>query len=313
VLSRIAESLFWIGRYTERADSTARILDVHVERTLADPWIDESAVSKALLSVMGSPVDPSWSIGRRELLETLAYDPVSPSSITGALGAARENARRARETVSSDMWESLNTTWNALASGRWRSASPHRFFSWIRERTAVVSGLVDATMSRDDSWQFFVLGRSLERADMTARLVATRAVAGTGTQWPLLLRSTGAYEAFLRTYHGSSTGAAGEVHAAEFLLLDRLFPRSVVAALETAEQCLQAIDPQLRRVGYVEDARRLIGQARTRLEFKSPEELLTDLHGQMHEVQTACSAASEAVAMRFFPMAGAVSWTAGRD
>ncbi|MFD0483986.1 alpha-E domain-containing protein [Kineococcus sp. GCM10028916] len=312
MLSRIAESLFWIGRYVERADSTARILDVHVERTLADPWIDEAAVSRSLLSVMGAPVDHDVRTGRRELLETLAYDTVSPSSITGALGAARENARRARETVSSDMWESLNTTWNALASGRWRAASPHRFFSWIRERTAVVSGLVDATMSRDDSWQFFVLGRSLERADMTARLVATRVVSG-GTQWPLLLRSTGAYEAFLRTYHGSSTGAAGEADAAEFLLLDRLFPRSVVAALEVAEGCLQAIDPQLRRVGYAQDARRVIGQARTQLEFQSPEELLADLHDQMRQVQQACSAASSAVAERFFPMAGAVSWTAGRS
>jgi len=313
VLSRIAESLFWIGRYTERADATARILDVHVERTLADPWIDENAVTTSLLAVMGTTVDPSGGrVGRRELLEKLAYDPVSSSSITGALGAARENARRARETVSSDMWESLNTTWNALASGRWRSASPHRFFSWVRERTAVVSGLVDATMSRDDSWQFFVLGRSLERADMTARLVATRAVGGTGTQWPLLLRSCGAYEAFLRAYQGSSTGAAGEQHAAEFLLLDRLFPRSVVNALNVAESCLVAIDPQQRRVGYAEDARRIIGQARTRLEFQSPEQLLSDLHPQMREVQEACSAASQAVAERFFPMAGAVSWTAGR-
>ncbi|MGI4896848.1 MAG: alpha-E domain-containing protein, partial [Janthinobacterium lividum] len=277
-----------------------------------DPWVDESEVARALLSVMGAPVDPSRRTGRRELLETLAYDPVSPSSITGALGAARENARRARETVSSDMWESLNTTWNSLASGRGRSASPHRFFQWIRERTAVVSGLVDATMSRDDSWQFFVLGRSLERADMTARLVATRVVS-TGTQWPLLLRSTGAYEAFLRTYRGSSTGAAGEADAAEFLLLDRLFPRSVVAALEVAEQCLQAIDPQSRRVGYAQDARRVLGQARNQLEFQSPEELLDDLHHQMRQVQQACSAASSAVAERFFPMAGAVSWTAGRS
>lgn len=86
MLSRIAESLFWIGRYVERADSTARILDVHVERTLADPWIDEAAVSRSLLSVMGAPVDHDVRTGRRELLETLAYDTVSPSSITGRSG-----------------------------------------------------------------------------------------------------------------------------------------------------------------------------------------------------------------------------------
>ncbi|MFB9375370.1 alpha-E domain-containing protein [Kineococcus gynurae] len=313
MLSRIAESLFWIGRYVERADSTARILDVHVERTLADPWIDEDEVSRALMSVMGSQLDPSWRVGRRELLEALAYDPVSASAITGALGAARENARRARETVSSDMWESLNTTWNALASGRWRSASAHRFFAWVRERTAVVNGLVDATMSRDDGWQFFVLGRSLERADMTARLVATRAVSGTAAQWPMLLRSTGAYEAFLRTYHGSSSGDAGEQHAAEFLVLDRLFPRSVVAALETAAVRLEEIDPAVRRVGYSQDASRIIGQARARLEYQRPEELLDDLFRQMRLVQEACSEASTAVAQRFFPMGGAVSWTAGRS
>ncbi|GAA4993348.1 alpha-E domain-containing protein [Kineococcus glutinatus] len=305
MLSRIAESLFWIGRYVERADDTARILDVHVERSLDDPWLDEATVCRALMGVMGVPddgVDPT----RARLLARLAHDAVDPSSVAGAIGAARENARRARETVSSEVWEGLNTTWLSIASGRWTTVSAHRYCNWVRERTAVVSGLVDSTMSRDESWHFLVLGRSLERADMTARLLTTGTLHGAGPTWPTLLRSCGAYEAFLRTYSGSALGAAGEEQAAEFLLLDRLFPRSVLNALTTAEASLEALEPQDPRGVRSEDAHRILGRARTELQYAG--DLLQRLPEHMARVQAACSAAAEAVGRRFFPLVGATSW-----
>ncbi|MGI8882521.1 MAG: alpha-E domain-containing protein [Jatrophihabitans sp.] len=310
MLSRIAESLFWIGRYLERADGTARILDVQLRLLLEDPWLDEDRSCRSLLSVMGHPVAESRTdpVHGQEMLDLLAHSD-APGSIASSLNAARENARRAREVVSTEVWESLNTTRNDVFAGRWRSRSPYRFFAWVRERVAVVTGTADATMSRDQAWNFLVLGRSIERADMTARLIAAdEARGGSSAGWPLVLRSCGAYEAFLRTYGA----AASEDRAAEFLLLDRLFPRSVVHALLEADGCLEQLSTDenyasTRLVGR-DDARRLLGRARTELEYRPLSEVYEDLTGHMDRVQRVCSAASDAVSQRFFPRGKATSW-----
>ena len=118
VLSRIAESLFWIGRYVERADDTARILDVHTQRLVEDPWIDERRACANLLALMGSPTPEARGRHRAGARPRSAFDRTSPSSIVGALSAARENARGAREVLSAEIWESLNVTHNALPQQR---------------------------------------------------------------------------------------------------------------------------------------------------------------------------------------------------
>jgi uncharacterized alpha-E superfamily protein len=304
VLSRIAESLFWIGRYVERADDTARLLDVHVQLLLEDPWAEEDAACRSLLSVMDREVPPGRAlVGREDVLAWLAYDRTSQSSVAGALGAARENARRVREIISTELWESLNTTW-AQCPARIRAGRSHDFFAWVRERSAVHAGIVDSAMSRDETWHFMALGRSIERADMTARLLTTRALAGaTGPSWVDLLRSCGAYEAFLRTYRGSMSDRL----AAGFLLMDRLFPRSIAAALLQAEECLAALDSVAER-GSQDEARRHVGRARASLEYRPLAEFLDDLPREMELVQRACSAASDAVRLRYFPSALVTSW-----
>ena len=178
MLSRIAESLFWIGRYIERGDGTARILDVHLQLLLEDPWVDEDTACRGLLAVMGAPSPHDGRLARGDVLAILGIDRTHPASIAYSLTAARENARRARETVSSQMWEYINTTWIGITPARRRATSPHGFFLWVIERATLIAGMADATMSRDDAWRFLVLGRSIERADMTARLVATSAIRG---------------------------------------------------------------------------------------------------------------------------------------
>jgi len=303
VLSRIAESLFWIGRYVERADDTARILDVHLQILLEDSWLEEGEACRALLSVMG--VDPpEHGVDRNFVLERLAYDSVTPSTITGALGAARENARRARETVSTEMWETLNTTFINIEWAMTTSTTPHQFFGWVRERATLVAGIADSTMTRDDAWRFLVLGRSIERADMTARLLATSAIGASASTWTTLLRSCGAYESYLRTYRG----VASDERAAQFLLLDRLFPRSVVHALHTAEECLAELSPATERAGVADTARRRLGRARTGLEYRPLDEVVDELPDEMEQVQVACSAASDAIARRYFPRGVTTSW-----
>ncbi|HEY0215897.1 MAG TPA: alpha-E domain-containing protein [Cellulomonas sp.] len=304
MLSRIAESLFWIGRYVERADDTARLLDVHVQILLEDPWAAEDLACRSLLSVMDRPApDPEVQVGRQHVLQMLAYDRVSPSSIAGSLAAARENARRAREIVSTELWEALNTSWNQLPA-QMRPARPHDYFTWVRERAAIVAGMTDSATSRDDTWRFMVLGRSIERADMTARLITTRALAGaSGPGWTTLLRSCGAYEAYLRTYRGM----ASDERAAGFLLLDRSFPRSIVYALGQAEECLTALEPTSSHAG-VEEARRHLGHARTSLEYRPLPEVLDALPAEMERVQRACAAASDAIRRRYFPSGDLTTW-----
>jgi len=306
VLSRIAESLYWIGRYVERAEDTARILDVHLHLMLADPWVDEDTACRSLLSVMGMSTDDR-PLSAARVVGLLGLDERNPSSVAGALAAARENARGARETVSSEMWESLNATWHGLPDARRRvdQEGVHAFFRWVRERCAVLAGLTDATMSRDEGWLFLVLGRSLERVDMTARLLSTHTRAGGSIpSWLTLLRSCGAWETFLRTYRGS----LDDRHAAEFLLLDRLFPRSVFAALSTAESCLAELSPDAGRAGVATDARRIVGRARTNLEFRGAEELIADLGGLLDGLERTCSQVNDAVSRRYFRQTSAVSW-----
>ena len=201
----------------------------------------------------------------------LAYDTKSPSAIAGSVLAARAGARGIREVISSEMWECLNVAGHGLAGQR-RAAErlgPHVFLRFIRERAALFFGLADSTMSHDDAWRFLVLGRSLERADMTARLLLARLPGPQEHGWPLLLHACGAYESFIRT-HG---WAAEPTQVAEFLLLDRLFPRSALHSLVTAEECLMALNPGPVRIGMDDSARRPIGQLRTTLEYSDPTQL----------------------------------------
>ncbi len=313
MLSRIAESVFWIGRYLERADSTARILDVHLQMLIEDPWVDEATVCSSLMEVMGV-ADPEESDAvvadsAAQVLAELAYDRANPSAIAGALAFARENARGARETISAEIFEALNATWMALPERRLSAdrLGPHSFFSWVRTRTAVLSGLVDSTMSRDEGWVFLTLGRSLERADMTARLLMLRTLpGGRAPTWGTLLRSCGAYESYLRTYRGP----VRENLAAEFLMVDRLSPRSVFYALSTAEQCLATLDPAAGRSGFDDMARLLLGRARTDLEFRSRGDLLDEFSEHLEGLQETCSQVSDAVAKRYFPYVAPVAWTA---
>ncbi|SEC88356.1 Uncharacterized conserved protein, Alpha-E superfamily [Nocardioides exalbidus] len=307
MLSRIAESMFWIGRYVERAEDTARILDVQTTLLLEDSG-DEETTCRNLLSVMGVDPPDDSQVGLDLVLGLLAYDPLAPDSIAAVLAAARESARRARETLSVNMWEALNTTHRTVTSGQFRRMGQGASFRWVRDRAALINGAADASMTRDEGWQFLVLGRMIERADMTSRLVATASLAGgVGSPWSNTLRACGGHEAFLRTYKGLET----ERGAAEFLLLDRLFPRSVVFALSRAEQCLDNLESG-QRVGFQNDAHRLIGRTRAELEYRPLADVIADLPAEMERLQVTCARATEAIAHRYFAGSEGTHWMGGR-
>lgn len=303
MLSRVAEALFWTGRYLERAEDIARLLDVHGHAVLEDPWVDEAAACRELLQVMGvaSGEEPTM----RGVTRRLAFCRQDASSIAGALVAARENARTVREALSSELWESVNSTFHALA-GHEESAArlgAHPFLWYVRDRVATMTGLIEGTMPHDDGWRFLVLGRSLERVDMSARLLSAWGQREATQSWVELLKCASGYEAYLRVCRVP----VERQRVVEFLVTDRLFPRSVFAALTRAEECLDGLDASPGRPPD-DEARRLLGRARTNLEFLRPDELLGQLPGLLGSLQWTCAAAGEALTARWFHPRPFTSW-----
>jgi uncharacterized alpha-E superfamily protein len=310
MLSRVAESLFWIGRLVERAEDVARMLEVSVSLLLEEASASDVEACRTLLSVIGITEDLDDSAFDADLvLDRLAYDRSSP--VWSSLEGARENARTVREVISSEMWLCLNTTHNELPTQRARArrGSPTTYFNFVKERAALVSGLVDGTMSHDDGWRFLVLGRSIERTDMTVRALSLyQVLVDPSNSGSALLRSCGAYESFLRTYRGSLDPR----HATEFLLLDRLFPRSVYAAVSTAERrLLELVPASASRVGVADAGLRMLGRTRTDLEFSRAADLDTGLPERLDEIQQACAVVTQAVAERFFRGSAPIEWVAG--
>lgn len=308
MLARNAESLYWIGRYVERADDTARILDVAVHQLLEDATVDPDRTSRLLLRVLGieppdGPLDV-WSV-----TELVAFSHAHGGSIVDSVAKARENARGAREVTSGEMWECLNATYNGLAAAERaaRGLGPHQFFRFVKDRAAMFAGLSDSTLSRDDGYRFLLLGRAIERVDMTVRLLLSRAGDRTSSPaWVTVLRSAGAHDTYLRTHRGALDANL----VAEFILLDRLFPRSVFHSVRVAEACLAELDQRpSSRVGARHEAQRLLGRARSELEFLPPGVLLEDLQTRLLSLQRTCREVSEAVALQYFHAAPWVAWT----
>ena len=306
LLSRVAESIFWVGRYVERAEGTARILDVSVYQALEQSDVEGSHAARRLLAVMGLPDSGTETLW--QATERLATDPESRSSIAGALAAARENTRAVRHVVPVEFWEHINATWAELPA-QWeagRRASPAFYLSFVKTQCAGMMGLADTMMSRDQTWLFFTLGRCLERTDVVARQLATVAfdeVFDSGLV--MLLRSCGGYEPYLRL----SQGVVEPGRVLDFLLRDRLFPRSAFASLTLAEDCLDQINAG--REASWDDARGLVGLARAELEYSAPATLASGLETRLERLQASISAVSDAVTRRYFAQDTPTQWRKG--
>ena len=279
MLSRIAESMFWIGRYVERAEDTARLLQTHL-RLLVEDTSSEVDSCRNLLALMNADhvEDPTLA----DLLKVLGYDAREPTSIYSAWAAARDNARRAREVIPLDLWESINSTWHQLPREPFGVAGAHTFLNWARERSALFTGIARGIMYRDDGWQFMSMGRSLEQVDMTSRMVASASLTAGSTQWPAVLRGCGGHDAFLRTYRGLHSDRG----AAEFLISDARFPRSIMHGLVAAADSLRRVaSHNMLAARQSELAARALGQLRARLEYAEIDDLLQNLNAEMAEVQ----------------------------
>ncbi len=307
LLSRVAESIFWVGRYIERAEGTARILDVIVYQALEQSNAAEDIASERLLAVMGLMGDAErpniWGVTER-----LAWDPDNPSSIASCINAARENTRAVRHVIPVELWECINSVWSELPA-QWTLANrvgPAVYLEFVKSHTAAIGGLADTTISRDQTWHFFTLGRCLERTDVVGRQLASLSFdAVSDSSLVVLLRSCGGYEPYLRL----SQGVVEPGRVLDFLLRDRLFPRSAFASLTVAEECLRQISPA--RSEDWDEAQGLIGLARAGLEYSSPATLAHELPARLQQLQRNISQVSDAVTRRYFAHDMPTEWQRG--
>lgn len=301
MLSRIAESLFWIGRYLERTEDTARLLKVHLRLLVEDPLANEHQAASALLAVMGVPVEDATTA---TVLQLLCDDPSSPGSVVSSIDAAHEAARRARETVPDDQWEILHRWWLSTSGGALSGERRTDALTAITNQCAMLSGMMHSQLLRDEGWYFLMLGRNLERVDMTARVIRLAALRPSATAWSDALWACAGHHAYTRSRGAIST----DLDIARFLLLDDAFPRSLLFSMDAVADALDAIDRADPVRGHVSEAARMIGQSRARLVYRAPEETMDNLPARMATLEVTCAAASRSVQGRFFEGTAATQW-----
>lgn len=308
MLSRVADSVFWMARYVERAENVARFIDVnyHLTLDLGDELGDQWA-PLVYTTGDGEPFFKRYEAATREnVLHFLTFDTENPNSILSCLTRARENARTAREIISSDMWEELNRFYLLVRDAvRVGGNTDYEFFSHIKRASHLLIGATDATMSHGEAWHFARLGRLLERADKTSRILDVKyfillprpADVGTTldvTQWSALLRSTSSLEMYRRAH-----GRIAPNKVIDFLLLDRQFPRSVRYCVGGAEDSLHAITGTPDGM-FGNRAEQELGRLRSELDFTSIEDIIhTGLHEFIDIVQLRLNSTGESIHKTF--------------
>jgi len=300
MLSRIADAMFWIGRYVERADQTARILGVSLQSITEDASLDPVDSCAGVYGIFGVTDVPAEDLTVQRVLERLLTDRANPSSVAGALQAARENARGVREALSTEVWESLNTA--TLGMPRVvRPSRMHGAFQFAKDRCAMVNGLLDASMTRDEAWLFLRVGQLLERVDMLARNLQAHDLSDTSdAATVLLLRSCSAHEAYIRSYRGRVRVSG----AIEFLLLDSIFPRSAAYCLSEIDEALETLAKlhgnSFDRLGTAEPGRRIVGRALASLRFRQLEDITEDFEDEMEQLQRVTGAVTRSLGTTYF-------------
>lgn len=280
MLSRHADSLYWLGRYLERAAGTARMLDVSYHALLESPQTEAEQVWGDLLDVLRlrEAFTAAHEVASTQTVPAfLTVDADNPGAILPSIWRARENARSVRELLSTELWEAVNSFWlelDALDTHRELAVQPYNLLRLVRRRCQEVAGAALETMSHDDSWRFMSLGTMLERAEVSVRLLRVRLepVAARDEEFEFhqaveLLKAASGLEAFRRTYPGRMSRA----NLLAFLLLTPTFPRSVLYSLVVVESQLNALASGER----LSRPQRVIGRLRADLEFADVNELLS--------------------------------------
>ena len=297
----------------ERADNVARFIDVNLQLMLDLPS-GSPEQWHPLVSISGG--DTAFSsrypmANRDNVIKFLTFDEDNPSSIVSCLRAARENARTIRESISPDMWEQVNTFYlmvNAAAANERLRTSSSSFFSEVKKASQLFHGITDATMLHGEVWHFYSLGRLLERADKTSRLLDVKyfmllpSVADVGTplddiQWAAVLRSASALEMYRKRH-----GHIAPEQIINFLVLDHEFPRSIHYCLTTANDSLHAISGT--PIGmYRNTAEQRLGQLRAELAYTDTQQIVErGLHEFLDGFQTKLNLVDQCIFDTFFAL-----------
>ena len=288
MLSRVASNLYWMSRYVERAENTARVLDVTWRMSLLvkearlqdQEWFAPLNITGTLFPFSGRHNE----VCAREVLHFMALDPENPSSIYACARQAREDARSVRGTITSEMWEVLNSTWlemQQMDEEKMQARGVSTFFDWVKERSHLFRGVTFGTMHRDDAYAFARLGTHMERADSTARILdvkyhillpSVKDVGGAVDyyQWSAVLRSVSGFEVYRKAYRNVILPEK----VAELLILRPDMPRSLAA-------CTNRVLANLRLVANEQSAETLrrAGRLQADLQFGRIDEILaTGLH-----------------------------------
>jgi uncharacterized alpha-E superfamily protein len=310
MLSRTASNLYWMARYVERMENTARILDVTYRMSLVpkDPRLADQEWY-APLNITGTlyPFTGHYNeVNARGVLHFMTIDPDSPSSIMSCARAARENARAVRGRITSEMWEIINATWleiQKITDAELTSDRLLALFEWVKERSHLFRGVTVGTMLQDEAFQFNRLGTFMERADNTARILdvkyhvllpSLQDVGGAVDyyQWAAVLRSVSSFESYRKVYRDVIT----PLRVAELLILRADMPRSLHHCMREAYEILRAISR-----GHSNEATRLAGEMHAGLQFGRVDTIFTaGLHEYLTEFLHRTGVLSDEVARTFF-------------
>ncbi len=314
MLSRVADALFWMSRYLERAEQVTRLLDVafHLELDLRGVVAEPGELHwRSLASILQQPVPEAPEPALPAVISrSLTFDLANPSSIMSCVARSRSNARSIRGTIASEMWRELNKLYWQLLDPGLRSQSresPHEFYQAVESGSCTFQGVTDATLNHDEGWQFIQLGKFLERAEKTLRILDVehkrlkaldRAdLPLSNVQWAGVLRSCRAYEAYQRLH----VGRVEPERVVDFLLLHPTFPRSVRFSLEAAALALTAVSGGSTAQGPGR-ADRLLGRMLADLKFvELDQSLAEDFHQFLAGILERCVAVGRAVQEHYSP------------
>ena len=316
MLSRVADSIFWMSRYIERAENVARFIDVNMHLAMdlggeivrpADQWaplVVTTGDHELFLELYGEP-------NQHNAIDFLTFDERNPNSILSCLRAARENARTVREMISSSMWEELNKFYLMVRSAKTAGdimESAYDFFKQVKLSSHLLEGITVATMSHGEAWHFARMGRLLERADKTSRILDVKyyvllpSISAVGTpldtvQWSALLESASALEMYRKRF-----GRIKPVNVADFLILDREFPRAIHFCLLKAEESLLSITGG-QRGRFRTLAEKRLGRLRSELDYAQIGEIIDQgLHEFIDSFQIQLNQVGDAIHETFFAL-----------
>ena len=310
MLSRVADAIYWMNRYIERAENYARFLDVNFNLSLELKKTEEQWMP--LVITTGDVADFKERFEKSDkssIIYFMGLDPLNTNSIYNSISKARENARSVRPELTIEVWEQINSLYYDVKRGLdervWENKDPRFFFQSIKKSIQLLYGILDSTISRSDGWHFGKIGQLLERADKTSRVIDVKyhillpSLGAVGTsidliQWSALLKSVSAYDMYRKKY-----GKLDPMHISEFLILDKAFPRSILKCITSAEQCMNnisGVSPTNHNL-----AQRELGKLKANLEYTDIKEIVkSGLHENLEDIQTKLNDVSNAIFDTFF-------------